>query len=309
MAGMHYHVLAHSETMSTDTVDKNAGETSSSHRMKATIQFREVTYSVTRKPSGTSDLASTFDIVSGISLQINAGETVVLLGRSGSGKTTLLRLINRLLVPQKGAVFVQDRATSDWDPIALRRGIGYVIQEGGLFPHFTVAENVALVPTLEGWDQARTSKRVRELLELVGLDPAQFAGRRPNQLSGGQRQRVGVARALAADPPILLMDEPFGALDPVTRAEMQREFGDIARRLGKTIVFVTHDLREARRLATRIVLLQSGRIVASSAPDEFLRIDHPEVRAFAATLDSTPADEIVQSQTQPELPPAPGARA
>jgi osmoprotectant transport system ATP-binding protein len=283
---------------------KTLAKTSSSQRMKPTIQFREVTYSVTRKPSGTFDLASTFDIVSGISLQINAGETVVLLGRSGSGKTTLLRLINRLLVPQKGAIFVQDRATSDWDPIALRRGIGYVIQEGGLFPHFTVAENVALVPSLEKWDQSRTSKRVQELLELVGLDPGQFAERRPNQLSGGQRQRVGVARALAADPPILLMDEPFGALDPVTRAEMQREFADIARRLGKTIVFVTHDLREARRLATRIVLLQSGRIVASSRPDEFLRIDHPEVRAFAATLDSSPADQLPPAQST-----TPGARA
>ena len=272
--------------------------------MKPTIQFRDVTYSVTRNPSGTSDAAATVDIVSGISLQIHAGETVVLLGRSGSGKTTLLKLINRLLTPQKGAVIVQDRATSEWDPIALRRGIGYVIQEGGLFPHFTVAENVALVPTLEKWDQARTSKRVRELLELVGLEPARFANRKPNQLSGGQRQRIGVARALAADPPILLMDEPFGALDPVTRAEMQREFDDIARRLGKTIVFVTHDLREARRLATRIVLLETGRIVASSTPEEFLHIDHPEVRAFAATLDSTPTDQTPQSQAPP-----PGARA
>ncbi|HEX3121580.1 MAG TPA: ATP-binding cassette domain-containing protein [Candidatus Acidoferrum sp.] len=272
--------------------------------MKPTIHFRDATYSVTRNLSGTSGASSnsgTFDIVSSVSLEIHTGETVVLLGRSGSGKTTLLKLINRLLVPQKGAVFVQDRATSEWDPIALRRGIGYVIQEGGLFPHFTVAQNISLVPTLENWDSTRTSKRVQELLELVGLEPGQFADRRPNQLSGGQRQRVGVARALAADPSILLMDEPFGALDPVTRAEMQREFSDIARRLGKTIVFVTHDLREARRLATRIVLLQSGRIVASSTPDEFLRIDHPEVRAFAATLDSTPPDQRAQN-------PTPGAR-
>jgi osmoprotectant transport system ATP-binding protein len=277
--------------------------------MKPTIQFREVTYSVTRNQSGASAAPLVFDIVSAISLEIHAGETLVLLGRSGSGKTTLLRLINRLLTPQKGVILVQDRATTEWDPIALRRGIGYVIQEGGLFPHFTVAQNVALVPTLEGWDSGRTSKRVRELLELVGLEPGQFAERRPNQLSGGQRQRVGVARALAADPPILLMDEPFGALDPVTRAEMQREFADIARRLGKTIVFVTHDLREARRLATRIVLLQSGRIVASSTPEEFLRIDHPEVRAFAATLDSTPADQISQSQARSDATPAPGASA
>jgi osmoprotectant transport system ATP-binding protein len=277
--------------------------------MKPTIQFREVTYSVTRNQSGASAAPLVFDIVSAISLEIHAGETLVLLGRSGSGKTTLLRLINRLLTPPKGVILVQDRATTEWDPIALRRGIGYVIQEGGLFPHFTVAQNVALVPTLEGWDSGRTSKRVRELLELVGLEPGQFAERRPNQLSGGQRQRVGVARALAADPPILLMDEPFGALDPVTRAEMQREFADIARRLGKTIVFVTHDLREARRLATRIVLLQSGRIVASSTPEEFLRIDHPEVRAFAATLDSTPADQISQSQARSDATPAPGASA
>jgi osmoprotectant transport system ATP-binding protein len=275
--------------------------------VQTTIQFRDVTYSVTRNLSGTSRESSTFDIVSGVSLEIHAGETLVLLGRSGSGKTTLLKLINRLLTPRKGAVIVQNRATSDWDPIALRRGIGYVIQEGGLFPHFTVAENVALVPTLENWDSRRTSKRVQELLELVGLDPKQFADRRPNQLSGGQRQRVGVARALAADPPILLMDEPFGALDPVTRAEMQREFADIAQRLGKTIVFVTHDLREARRLATRIVLLESGRIVASAAPDEFLNVDHPEVRAFAATLDSVPAAQFPGTQSLP--PDVPGERA
>jgi osmoprotectant transport system ATP-binding protein len=274
--------------------------------MKPTIHFREATYSVTRKQTGTSHGASTVDIVRGVSLEIHAGETLVLLGRSGSGKTTLLRLINRLLVPQKGAVFVQDRATSEWDPIALRRGIGYVIQEGGLFPHFTVAENVALVPSLEKWDSTRTSKRVQELLELVGLDPAQFAGRRPSELSGGQRQRVGVARALAADPPILLMDEPFGALDPVKRAELQQEFADITRRLKKTIVFVTHDLREARRLATRIVLLESGRIVASSGPDEFLRINHPEVRAFAATLDSNPVDQPAQGDSHSQAPEARG---
>jgi osmoprotectant transport system ATP-binding protein len=267
--------------------------------MKPTIQFREATYSVSRSFSGTSSDRSGVDIVTSISLEIHQGETLVLLGRSGSGKTTLLKLINRLLEPQKGAVLVQDRATIDWDRIELRRRIGYVIQEGGLFPHFTVGENVALVPSLENWDREKTSKRVRELLALVGLDPTQFADRRPNQLSGGQRQRVGVARALAADPPILLMDEPFGALDPVTRAEMQREFADITRRLGKAIVFVTHDLREARRLATRIVLLQSGRIVASATPEEFLRIDHPEVRAFAATLDDLPP----KVQSQPPVEP------
>ena len=213
---------------------------------------------------------------------------MVLLGRSGSGKTTLLRLINAMLLPSEGQVLVQGRATREWDGIRLRRGIGYVIQEAGLFPHFTVAENVGLVPTLEKWERGRISARVDELLTLVGLDPREFAGRRPRELSGGQRQRVGVARALAADPPILLMDEPFGALDPVTRAELQREFGALARRLGKTIVFVTHDLREALLLGTRIVLLEKGRIVADAPPQEFLRFDHPEVRAFAASLEAIP---------------------
>jgi osmoprotectant transport system ATP-binding protein len=227
-------------------------------------------------------------IVSGISLTIPQGETLVLLGRSGSGKTTLLKLINGMLMPSKGRVLVQDRATADWDPIRLRRGIGYVIQDAGLFPHFTVAENVALVPTLEEWDATRTAARVEEMLKLVGLDPREFSKRRPRELSGGQRQRVGVARALAADPSILLMDEPFGALDPVTRAELQREFSALARRLGKTIVFVTHDLREALLLASRIVLLEAGRMVASAAPQEFLHLDHPEVRAFTSSLSVSP---------------------
>jgi osmoprotectant transport system ATP-binding protein len=227
-------------------------------------------------------------VISGVSLTVPFGETLVLLGRSGSGKTTLLRLINAMLRPTQGQVLVQGRATVDWDAIRLRRGIGYVIQEAGLFPHFTVAENVALVPSLEKWDRSRTAARVGELLTLVGLDPREFADRRPRELSGGQRQRVGVARALAADPPILLMDEPFGALDPVTRAELQREFLALARRLQKTIVFVTHDLREALLLASRIVLLEAGRIVAVAPPREFLRLDHPEVRAFAASLDVAP---------------------
>jgi osmoprotectant transport system ATP-binding protein len=247
---------------------------------EATIQFDNVTYSIRGKGSNA--------IIDAISLEIHAGETLVLLGRSGSGKTTLLKLINALLLPQSGTVIVQGRVTSEWDVIRLRRGIGYVIQEGGLFPHFTVAENIALVPRLEKWDPARIAKRVVELLSVVGLDPAEFTTRRPHELSGGQRQRVGVARALAADPPILLMDEPFGALDPVTRAELQREFSNLARRLGKTIVFVTHDLREALLLASRIVLLQAGRIVASATPQEFLRLNHPEVKAFASSLDVVP---------------------
>jgi osmoprotectant transport system ATP-binding protein len=244
-----------------------------------TIQFEDVTYGI----NGIVD----HTIVKDIRFSVVAGEMVVLLGRSGGGKTTLLKLINRMLVPTSGQTIVRGRATTEWDPIQLRRGIGYVIQEAGLFPHFTVAENVALVPSLEKWDGARTAARVSELLRLVGLDPAEFASRKPHELSGGQRQRVGVARALAADPPILLMDEPFGALDPVTRAELQREFSALAKRLGKTIVFVTHDLREALLLASRIILLERGRVVADATPQEFSRIDHPEVRAFTASLAPT----------------------
>jgi len=244
------------------------------------IEFRDVSFHI-------NDILDRV-VISGISLAIPQNETLVLLGRSGSGKTTLLKLINGMLLPSSGQILVQGRPTSEWNAIQLRRGIGYVIQDAGLFPHFTVAQNVALVPTLEKWEPARISARVDEMLHLVGLDPGEFAHRRPRELSGGQRQRVGVARALAADPPILLMDEPFGALDPVTRAELQREFSALARRLGKTIVFVTHDLREALLLASRIVLLQAGRIVASAAPQEFLRLDHPEARAFASSLDVVP---------------------
>jgi osmoprotectant transport system ATP-binding protein len=247
---------------------------------ESTIEFRNVTYSV----NGNAPRA----LVSDVSLTICCRETVVLLGRSGSGKTTLLKLINRLLLPTNGQVLVEGRATTEWDVIRLRRGIGYVIQDPGLFPHFTVAKNVGLVPSLEKWDPTRIAARVDELLTLVGLDPHEFSQRRPHELSGGQRQRVGVARALAADPPILLMDEPFGALDPITRAELQREFSTLARRLGKTIVFVTHDLREALLLASRIVLLQGGRIVSSASPEEFVRSDHPELQAFTASLGSVP---------------------
>jgi osmoprotectant transport system ATP-binding protein len=245
------------------------------------IEFQSVTYSVKGRSA---------PLISELTLRVNSGETLVLLGRSGSGKTTLLRLINRMLVPSSGAVVVEGKPTVDWDAIRLRRHIGYVIQEAGLFPHFTVAENVGLVPKLEKWDAARIAERTNELLKIVGLDPKEFAGRRPAQLSGGQRQRVGVARALGADPSILLMDEPFGALDPVTRSELQREFSALARRLGKTIVFVTHDLREALLLASRIVLLQNGKIVGNAKPQEFLRIDHPEVKAFSASLHTVPGE-------------------
>jgi osmoprotectant transport system ATP-binding protein len=244
------------------------------------IQFQNVTYDINR--------IVRHKIVNDIQLSVVSGQTLVLLGRSGSGKTTLLKLINRLLVPVTGQVVVGGRPTTEWDPIQLRRGIGYVIQEAGLFPHFTVAQNVALVPSLEKWDAARTNARVHELLTLVGLNPDEFVSRRPHELSGGQRQRVGVARALAADPPILLMDEPFGALDPVTRAELQREFSALAKRLRKTIVFVTHDLREALLLASRIILLENGRIITDCSPQEFPRINHPEVQAFTDCLAPLP---------------------
>lgn len=242
------------------------------------IEFRDVSFHI-------NDISAR-PIVKNVSLAIPRTETLVLLGRSGSGKTTLLRLVNRMLLPSSGQVVVDGQPTSGADPIRLRRGIGYVIQEAGLFPHFTVAQNVALVPRLEHWETSRIAARVQDLLSLVGLDPAEFSSRYPRELSGGQRQRVGVARALAADPPILLMDEPFGALDPVTRSELQREFRALARRLGKTILFVTHDLREAMLLGSRIALLHSGQLVAVAPPTEFLRLDHPEVRAFAASLDA-----------------------
>ncbi|WP_304608000.1 ABC transporter ATP-binding protein [Leptolyngbya sp. NIES-2104] len=215
-----------------------------------------------------------------MSFTIFSGETLVLLGRSGCGKTTTLRLINRLLTPTAGEVRVNGRSTTAWNAIELRRQIGYVIQEIGLFPHFTVAQNIAVVPSLLKWERDRIESRVTELLELVGLEPQRFKNCYPHQLSGGQRQRVGVARALAADPPVLLMDEPFGALDPITRAELQREFLRLQRQLGKTIVFVTHDIQEAFKLGTRIGLMQAGQLVELGTPQEFARSTHPEAQAF-----------------------------
>jgi osmoprotectant transport system ATP-binding protein len=223
-------------------------------------------------------------LIQDLKLEVLEGETLVLLGQSGSGKTTSLKLINRLLEPTSGEVLVEGRPTTAWDPIQLRRRIGYVIQEIGLFPHFTVQRNVGLVPSLEGWEKKRVRTRAQEMLRLVGLEPEEFAARHPHELSGGQRQRVGVARALAADPPILLMDEPFGALDPVTRAELQREFQMLKERLKKTIVFVTHDVREALLLANRIALLDEGRLVGVHPPAEFLRAPEPEIKAFVSPL-------------------------
>ena len=219
-------------------------------------------------------------VVNRISFTVAAGETLVLLGRSGAGKTTTLRLINRLLEPSGGTVSFNGVTTRDLDPDKLRRRIGYVIQEVGLLPHLTIAENVGLVPRLEHWPTERIVGRVRELLAVVGLAPDDFANRYPHQLSGGQRQRVGVARALAVDPPLLLLDEPFGALDPVTRAELQREFGALKGRLAKAIVFVTHDVREALLLGTRLGLLDAGRLVFVGTPQEFRASTLPEVRRF-----------------------------
>ena len=219
-------------------------------------------------------------IVHDVTFAVAAGETLVLLGRSGSGKTTTLKLINRLVDPSAGEVIVAGRPTGAVPAFRLRRGIGYVIQEVGLLPHLTVAENIGLVPRLEGWASQRIEARVQELLNLVGLAPERFATRRPHELSGGQRQRVGVARALAVDPPLLLLDEPFGALDPITRAELQREFKGLSARLGKAMVFVTHDVREGLLLGNRIGLMQDGRLVFLGTPEEFRGSTIPEVRAF-----------------------------
>jgi len=196
-----------------------------------------------------------------VSLEVARGETLCLLGASGCGKTTTLRLVNRLRSPSAGRVLVDGADVAAADPIALRRSMGYVIQAGGLFPHLTVRENVGLLCELEGWDAARTRARVDELLELVSLAPREFTERYPSELSGGQRQRVGVARALALDPPILLLDEPFGALDPITRRELQHEFTQLTRRIEKTILLVSHDLTEAFRLADRVALMDAGQIV------------------------------------------------
>ena len=242
------------------------------------IEFRNVSYHV-----------NGVQVLSNLNLEVARGETLVLLGRSGSGKTTTLKLVNRLVVPSSGEILVNGAPNQLVDVTRLRRGIGYVIQEVGLFPHFTVERNIGLVPRIEGWPEPRIRARVDELLELVGLG-SELASRYPHQLSGGQRQRVGVARALAADPAILLMDEPFGALDPLTRAELQKEFLRLQQRLQKTVVFVTHDLPEALRLGTRIALMEAGKLVTLLTPAEFLtssdRWASAYVRAFRDGLES-----------------------
>ena len=223
-------------------------------------------------------------ILDDLNLQIAQGEILILLGESGCGKTTTLKLINRLIEPTEGEVFVEGKPNSSWDPIELRRHIGYVLQEAGLFPHFTVAENVSLVLRLNGWDENKKRERTDEMLDLVGLDPARFADRFPHELSGGQRQRVGVARALAANPSIVLLDEPFGALDAITRTNLQKEFARLVRELGKTAVFVTHDLHEAMLLGSRIALMDKGRIVLLDSPDAFRGSDLPLAKAYLETV-------------------------
>jgi osmoprotectant transport system ATP-binding protein len=245
--------------------------------MDPVIAFRDVSYDIRGK-----------EVLRHLDLEIAAGETLVLLGRSGSGKTTALRTVNALLTPTSGEVFVEGKSTREWDPILLRRRIGYVIQESGLFPHFTVARNVAVVPELEGWERGRIAARVDELLSRVGLPPEEFRSRAPRELSGGQRQRVGVARALAAEPSLLLMDEPFGALDPVTRRDLQRQFMTLRKTWTKTSLFVTHDVREALALASRIALLREGRLAIVARPRDFLAAKNDEARTFLAALDDLP---------------------
>ncbi|HEY9807967.1 MAG TPA: ATP-binding cassette domain-containing protein [Halomicronema sp.] len=224
------------------------------------------------------------EVLSDLNFSVRQGEALILLGRSGSGKTTTMKLINNLLIPSSGEVIVQGQSTRQWNPIELRRKIGYVIQEVGLFPHFTIEQNVGLIPSLQGWKPKQIKSRVYELLNLMGLDPEKFAKRYPNQLSGGQRQRVGVLRALAADPPIMLMDEPFGALDPITRVEIQKEFKRLQRDLGKTVVFVTHDIQEAFILGSRIGLMDNGKMIFLGTPTEFLKSEEPESQAFLSCL-------------------------
>ena len=236
-------------------------------------------------------------VLSDFNLRVAPGEIVVLLGESGSGKTTALRLINGLTMPDAGEVCVEGTLTRDWNVIELRRHIGTVLQDDGLFPHFSVAQNIALVPELLGWENQKIEARAREMLELVNLPPDQFAHRFPSQLSGGQRQRVGIARALAADQSILLLDEPFGRLDPLTRERLRDDFAALCDELNKTAIFVTHDLREALLLGDKIALLRDGQLAFFGTPQEFALTDDPDARAYRATMD-LPAWMIADEESQ-----------
>jgi osmoprotectant transport system ATP-binding protein len=239
------------------------------------VEFRHVNYQI-----------NGVKILDDLNLQINKGEILILLGESGCGKTTTLKLINRLIEPTSGEVLVEGKMTTDWNAINLRRRIGYVLQEAGLFPHFSIEENVQLVPDLENWETEKKQARTMEMLELVGLNPEKFAARFPHELSGGQRQRVGVARALAANPDLLLLDEPFGALDAITRVNLQKEFAALVKNLNKTAVFVTHDLHEAFVLGTRICLMDKGKIVLNDTPENFTKSDLPLARAYLETIET-----------------------
>ena len=243
---------------------------------EAAVAFVHVSFS----PPSRGPVSTTHPILNGISLQLAPNTTTALLGRSGSGKTTLMRTVNGLVMPTAGSVSVLGRPTSSWHPLELRRRIGYVIQESGLFPHWTVARNAGLALELAGHPNPA---RVTEVLALAGLDPA-LSDRHPWQLSGGQRQRVGLARALAADPEILLMDEPFGALDPITRSEMQDMLRDLLARVRKTVLLVTHDLDEALYLASRVIFLEAGSVVADLPSPEVTCSDNPHVRAYVAAV-------------------------
>jgi osmoprotectant transport system ATP-binding protein len=244
------------------------------------VEFAKVSYTLPRSADGQTGRVLLRDI----SLELEAGTTTALLGRSGSGKTTLLRMVNKLVMPTSGEVRVAGKAARDYDTVALRRGIGYVIQETGLFPHMTVERNAGMALELAGRSKLELAARVGEVLALAGLGYEEFRGRYPWQLSGGQRQRVGLARALATDPMVLLMDEPFGALDPITRAEMQTMLRELLERVKKTVLLVTHDLDEALYLADRVVFLADGAVVVDMLPEEILGSDNPYVKDYVSAV-------------------------
>ena len=242
------------------------------------VEFRNVSYHIGSRA-----------ILRNLTFAVAPAETLVLLGRSGSGKTTALKMVNAMVYPSSGEVLVDGMPTTAWDPVTLRRRIGYVIQEGGLFPHWTVEANIGVVPRLEQWPAARIGDRVRSLLSAIGLPHGEYAARRPRQLSGGQKQRVGVARALAADPPVLLFDEPFGALDPITRLELQTLFVSLRNEFHKTALFVTHDVAEALLVGTRIALLDRGDLAWIGPAAEFRNAGTPQAREFVAYLNALEA--------------------
>jgi osmoprotectant transport system ATP-binding protein len=244
------------------------------------VEFAKVSYTLPRRADGQTGRVLLCDI----SLQLETGTTTALLGRSGSGKTTLLRTVNELVTPTSGEVLVAGKAVRDYETVALRRSIGYVIQETGLFPHMTVERNAGMALELAGRSKQEIAARVREVLALAGLEYEEFRTRYPWQLSGGQRQRVGLARALATDPMVLLMDEPFGALDPLTRAEMQTMLRGLLERVGKTVLLVTHDLDEALYLAARVVFLDGGEVVADLSAGEVLQSKNPHVKDYVQAV-------------------------